>query len=178
MLAVIPKHKGTEKLQADLKPKLSRLQHEVEQHHRSGARLHDPGHVPREGSGQIALIGPPNSGRSSLLRALSHAAPEVAEYPFTTQVPQPGMVPFEDVQIQVVDTPAMAGEPFDPVLINVARVVKEELRTLEDLARDALGDDLAEYLKFARIWGSAKIDGLPAEHDRVLEDRDVVEVHA
>ena len=121
MLAVMPKHKGTEKLQADLKRKLSKLQEEQEHRHRSGGRHHDPGHIPREGAGQIALLGPPNAGKSSLLAALTHARPEVAEYPFTTRLPLPGMMPFEDIQVQLVDTPPFALEPFDPVLVNVAR---------------------------------------------------------
>lgn len=121
MMAVVPKHKGTEKLQADLKRKLSKLQEEQQQGHRAGGRRLDPGHVPREGAGQIALIGPPNSGKSSLLAALTHARPEIAEYPFTTRQPLPGMMTFEDIQVQLVDTPPFVAEPFDPVLVNVAR---------------------------------------------------------
>ena len=121
MLATIPKHKGTEKLQADIKRRLSKVQQEQEQRRRSGGRRHDPGHVPREGAGQIALIGPPNAGKSSLLAALTHARPEIAEYPFTTRAPQPGMMLHEDVQVQLVDTPPLAHEPFDSLLVNVAR---------------------------------------------------------
>jgi len=125
MMSTIPKHKGTEKLQADIKRKLSKAQEELEQHRKGGGRggagrRHDPGHIPREGAGQIAMIGPPNSGKSSLLAALTHAHPEVADYPFTTQLPLPGMMPFEDVQVQLVDTPPLAGE-FDPLLVNIAR---------------------------------------------------------
>ncbi|MGD0922281.1 MAG: GTPase, partial [Terriglobia bacterium] len=48
---------------------------------------------------------PPNSGKSSLVRHLTHATPEVADYPFTTRAPLPGMMPFEDIQIQLVDLP-------------------------------------------------------------------------
>jgi uncharacterized protein len=125
MMATIPKHKGTEKLQADIKKKLSKAQEELEQRRKGGgkgggARRHDPGHIPREGAGQIALIGPPNSGRSSILGALTHAHPEIAEYPFTTKLPMPGMMPYEDVQVQMVDTPPLAGD-FDPLLVNISR---------------------------------------------------------
>jgi uncharacterized protein len=121
MLATIPKHKGTEKLQADIKRRLSKAIEEQEHGRKSGGRRQDPGHIPREGAGQIALIGPPNTGKSSLLACLTSAHPEIADYPFTTHMPLPGMMPFEDVQIQLVDTPPLATEPFDAVLINIAR---------------------------------------------------------
>jgi ribosome-interacting GTPase 1 len=121
MLAVIPKHKGTEKLQADLKRRLSKCQEEQEQRRKGGGKRHDPGHIPRNGAGQIALLGPPNAGKSSLLGKLTHAHPEIASYPFSTHAPVPGMMPFEDVQVQLIDTPPLAGEPFDPMLLNIAR---------------------------------------------------------
>jgi uncharacterized protein len=121
MLATIPKHKGTEKLQADIKRRLSKAIEDQEHGKKSGGRRHDPGHIPREGAGQIAMIGPPNAGKSSILACLTSAHPEIAEYPFTTHAPLPGMMPFEDVQVQLVDTPPLAMEPFDAVLINIAR---------------------------------------------------------
>jgi hypothetical protein len=105
MLATIPKHKGTEKMQAELKRRLSKLR--TEQARRPAARrLTDIIHrVEKEGAGQVTLLGPPNSGKSLLLRRLTHATPEVADYPFTTRAPLPGMMLFEDVQIQLVDLP-------------------------------------------------------------------------
>jgi hypothetical protein len=111
MLRTVPKHKGTEKLQADIKRKIARLRQEM-QTRRGGARAQPFFHVPREGAGQVVLVGPPNSGKSSLLRALTNATPEVAPYPMTTRVPQPGMMQFEDVQVQLVDTPPVCRE-FD-----------------------------------------------------------------
>ncbi|MFH0778671.1 MAG: GTPase [Candidatus Eisenbacteria bacterium] len=104
MLAVIPKHKGTEKMQADLKKRISKLQDSVAKSHRVGRRPYAFS-VEREGAGQIVLVGPANSGKSSFLRSLTHAEPEVAPYPFTTRTPLPGMMQFEDVQIQLVDMP-------------------------------------------------------------------------
>jgi hypothetical protein len=120
MLAVIPKHKGTEKMQADLKRRISKLQEAAEQRRRAGGRA-DPFHVPREGAGQVVLAGPPNVGKSSLLAALTEAHPVVAEYPFSTHQPQPGMVPFEDVQIQLVDAPPLVLESLPPGIINLYR---------------------------------------------------------
>jgi len=299
MMALLPKHKGTEKLQADIRRRMAKLEEEAEQGARGGARRVDPGHVRREGAGQWALVGPPNAGKSALVAALTHAHPEVAPYPFTTHLPLPGMMPFEDVQVQLVDTPAVAAQHTEPYMANLVRNadgvlvvldpaaddVDESLahcrallerarvwpRTrplppdatpllilrpvyavlnkadldpdgtfaalaresigdefpvlivsaehgvgLEDLRRTLFGDlgririyakepgkkpdrerpfvlpagatvydlakavhkDIAEHLKFARIWGHARFDGQQVDRDHVLADRDVVELHA
>lgn len=154
MQALLPKHKGTEKLQADLKRRLSKLLEEQEHRRRAGgARHHDPGHVAREGAGQIAIVGPPNSGKSSLLAALTHAHPEIADYPFTTHAPQPGMMPFEDVQVQLVDTPPFAHEPFDPVIVSVARGADGIAIVLDPTAAEALAhaEAVPRFLARARV---------------------------
>jgi len=110
MLAVIPKHKGTEKMQGELRRRLARLKQDSEHARKSGpARGAPVYHVEKEGAGQVALAGAPNTGKSALVRRLTHAAPEVADYPFTTRIPICGMMPFEDIQIQLVDLP-----PLDP----------------------------------------------------------------
>lgn len=305
MMAVIPKHKGTEKLQADLKRRLSRLQQDQEQQRRSGGGRKDPGHIPREGAGQVVLLGPPNSGKSSLLAAMTNARPDIAGYPFTTHAPQPGMMPYRDIQIQLVDSPPVATEPFDPMHITLARgadvllllldpfdielpdhldllpklfarcriiprgrpvpgelalagrvlpvhiavnkidltapELMDDLELAIDLVQEGLGrdlpvhrisaetragldelgnslfetlavvrvyskepgkkpetdrpfvlnkgatvidlarvihKDLVEHYRFARIWGSAKFDGQPVERDHLLQDGDIVEIHA
>src|SRR5687768_17356430 len=94
MLATIPKHKGTEKMQADLKRRLAKLRIET-QRKKGAARARPFYHVEREGAGQVVLVGAPNTGKSSLLAALSNATPEVADYPFSTRVPLSGMAAFE-----------------------------------------------------------------------------------
>jgi ribosome-interacting GTPase 1 len=109
MLALIPKHKGTEKMQADLKRRLSRAREEAQKKGKAGARGNTY-HVPREGAGQVVLVGPPNSGKSTLLAMLTNAVPDVAEYPFTTRKPLPGMMDFENIKIQLVDLPPIAPE--------------------------------------------------------------------
>ncbi len=110
MLAVIPKHKGTEKMQGELRRKLAKLKQESERARKAGPFRGAPVyHVEKEGAGQVALAGAPNTGKSALVRRLTHATPEVADYPFTTRIPLPGMMPFEDIQIQLVDLP-----PLDP----------------------------------------------------------------
>ncbi|MDR7555752.1 MAG: GTPase [Armatimonadota bacterium] len=109
MLAVIPKHKGTEKMQADLKRRIAKLRQEA-QRRRGAARARPFYHVDREGAGQLVLVGGPNVGKSSLLAALTNAQPEIADYPFTTRVPLAGMTAFEDVPIQLVDLPPVSPE--------------------------------------------------------------------
>lgn len=299
MIALLPKHKGTEKLLADLRKRFSKLEDEAALAPRGGhGHRVEIGHVKREGAGQWVLLGPPNAGKSSLLAALTNAHPEIGDYPFTTRVPLPGMAEFENVQVQLVDTPAVAEGHTEPYLPNLAHdadgvlfVVDvgadgadEAARLLHDLlararvwprsrplpadappflqpkpvlvlgnksedddgtfatlAREAIGPDLpffpvsaftgagledlrevlfrdlrrirvfgkepgkkpdfgrpfvlpegatihdlalhvhkeiAERLKFARIWGRAKFDGQQVDRHHVLADKDVVELHA
>src|SRR4030095_7526740 len=109
MMATIPKHKGTEKLQAELKKKMSALRKESEQSPKGGGRR-ESFVVEREGARQLALVGAPNSGKSQLVRALTHATPEVADYPYTTRTPIPGMLIFENVRLQLVDLPPISPE--------------------------------------------------------------------
>jgi uncharacterized protein len=116
MLANIPKHKGTEKMQADLKRRLARLRQEEESH---SARHGHVIKVEPEGAAQVMLLGPPNCGKSSLLASLTHAEPVIADYPFTTTRPQPGMMAFEDVQVQLVDLPPVTLQHMEPWFTNV-----------------------------------------------------------
>lgn len=103
MLSCIPKHKGTEKMQADIKRRLSEARQELQKSAQSKGP--DPFHIPKSGAGQVVLVGLPNTGKSSLLAVTTHAEARVADYPFTTTVPQPGMWHRNDVQIELVDTP-------------------------------------------------------------------------
>lgn len=129
MLATIPKHKGTDKMQADIKRRIAQVRREMQR--KGGTARQKPfHHVEREGAGQVVLVGPPNSGKSALLRALSRAEPEVAPYPFTTRVPLPGMVPFENVQIQLVDLPPLTREFSEGWLYAIIRTADAVALTL------------------------------------------------
>ncbi|MBI3325995.1 MAG: 50S ribosome-binding GTPase [Nitrospinae bacterium] len=134
MLALIPKHKGTEKMQADLKRRLSKAREEAQKKGKSGARSYGY-HVPREGAGQVVLVGPPNSGKSALLAMLTNAEPEVADYPFTTRKPLPGMVEFENIQIQLVDLPPLLPDWTEGWVFALIRTADLAL-VLVDLASD------------------------------------------
>ncbi len=118
MLRVIPKHKGTDHLQADLKTRIKELSGDLAGPKKTGARTGPPTFVHPEGAAQVALLGPPNTGKSALHARLtgSHAASEA--YAFTTQHPQPGMFEHEDVSFQLVDLPPLSPEHPIPWLAN------------------------------------------------------------
>ena len=110
MLRAIPKHKGTEHLQADIKSRIKDLAEDLEGARKSGGHGGPSLVVRPEGAAQIALIGPPNTGKSLLHARLTGSGAHVAPYPFTTQYPAPGMLPFEDIHFQLVDLPPIARE--------------------------------------------------------------------
>ena len=294
MLRVMPKHKGTDHLKADLRRKLSKLK---EAPAKKGKGKHvDIFHIQRTGVGQIVLLGTPNCGKSSIVAALTNAKVNVADFPFATAAPVPGMVKFEDIQIQLVDTPPITADYSAPgqvgtyrncdliaIVIDLSADAAEQLRicldflesrnllideqtpavdghgnilgkrtfcicTKCDIARpDALGTlkqsckhplefveistktsagldklpavffsllgiiriyakppgkkadmdepftlpagssvsdlataihrELAEKLKFARIWGTGVYDGQNAQRNHILNDKDIIELH-
>ncbi|HEU4341947.1 MAG TPA: TGS domain-containing protein [Candidatus Binatia bacterium] len=110
MLRVIPKHKGTDHLQGDIKRRIKELSEELERPKKSGAHGGPPLVIQPEGAAQIALLGPPNTGKSSLHARLTGSGASAAPYPFTTQYPEPGMMPYEDIHFQLVDLPAVSVE--------------------------------------------------------------------
>ena len=118
MLRTIPKHKGTDHLQADIKTRIKQLTEELAGPKKGGRRA-GPAHVIRpDGAAQICLIGPPNAGKSSLHARLTGSHSEVGPYPFTTQLPVPGMLPWEDIQFQLVDLPPVSAEYMESWLVN------------------------------------------------------------
>jgi len=294
MLSVMPKHKGTDHLRADLRRKLSKLRTAATQ--KKGGKHTDIFHVPRSGAGQVVLLGTPNSGKSSIVAAVTNAKVNVAEFPFATTAPVPGMMHFEDIQIQLVDMPPITADYVAPgqvgtyrncdliaIVIDLSADIQQQLRicmdflesrsllidehtpafdeqgnalgkpafciatksdiapaetmdllrrncprpfdfvqlstqtgqgldqlarkcfellriirvyakppgkepdldepftlpagsTVMDLAR-AIHRQLAEKLKYARIWGTGVYDGQNAQRNHVLNDKDIVELH-
>lgn len=121
MLREIPKHKGTDKLQAELKAKISRARADAETAKKSGGKRGSVIKIPRQGAGRAVILGGPNAGKSQLLTKLTRATPEVAPYPFTTREPQIGMMTWEDITIQLVDTPPITADLFDPTVQSLIR---------------------------------------------------------
>jgi ribosome-interacting GTPase 1 len=142
MYATIPKHKGTEKLQADIKRRISKLRDKERQAAKHGKRT-DEFYVLRQGAGQVILIGPPNSGKSSILARLTSATPEIAEYPFTTRRPVPGMMEFEDILIQLVDTPPIYPGSTERGIVGLTRGA-DSIALVLDASDDALLDQIEE----------------------------------
>jgi len=294
MLAIMPKHKGTDHLRAELRARIAKLTQLATK--KSGARRASM-LIEKEGAAQVAVIGLPNTGKSQLVASITNASPAVAEYPFTTHSAMPGMMEFENIQIQLIDTPPLAPQSIEwwlrhmliradallvvvdlndapltqmeditaqlekmrvsigekkseenldiplyqkkaliignkldldnargnyialrnryenqlPVIaisakegtslealkraiyqmLNIIRVytkapgekpdftdpiVLERGSTLEDAAA-AVHKDFVRKLKYARVWGSGKHDGLMVKRDHILQDGDVIELH-
>ena len=119
MYATIPKHKGTEKMQADIKRRLAKTRAAAEQKKSTGGV--DLFFVEKQGAGQAALVGTPNSGKSALVASLTKAHVNVAPYPFATHGPVPGMMAFEDIRIQLVDLPPVTAEGVVPGMVGTLR---------------------------------------------------------
>jgi ribosome-interacting GTPase 1 len=149
MLAIMPKHKGTDKLKADLRKKISKLKTESQQK-KGGSRKEAAYAIEKEGAAQIAVIGPPNAGKSALVGKLTNASPEVAEFPHTTWKPTPGMAPYGNIQFQLIDTPPVTREYTDPWMVDLLRRV-DILVILLDLHADPL-EQLEEILSILGEW--------------------------
>ncbi|MFO7941235.1 MAG: TGS domain-containing protein [Bacillota bacterium] len=136
MLSTIPKHKGTEKMQGDIKRRIAKLRDQMESKKSSGGKKKPAWVVDRQGAGQILIAGPPNSGKSALVGSLTNAEPEVADYPFSTTLPDPAMMETAaGVQIQLVDLPPLHVEMSPPWLAELFRTA-DAVVLLLDLSDD------------------------------------------
>ncbi len=118
MLAIMPKHKGTDHLRADLRRRIAKL---IEAADKKTATQRASMLIEKEGAAQLTVIGLPNAGKSQLVSRITNASPTIAEYPFTTHSAAPGMMEFENIQIQLIDTPPLTGESAEWWLIDTIR---------------------------------------------------------
>ncbi len=137
MLRVIPKHKGTDHLQGDLKRRLAKLRQQSREETSRSRRVHSF-KVRKEGAGQVAFAGMPNVGKSALAGVLTNANPQVAEYPFTTRVPGPAMMQYQDIKIQLVDLPPISDEHEEHWVVDLLKAA-DAVVLVVDLAQDPLG---------------------------------------
>ena len=136
MLRVMPKHKGTDGLRADLRTKIAKLTKEAAKT-QATSKKGGMYHIPKEGAGQIALVGLPNVGKTQLVTLVTDAVLDVADYPFTTKLPQLGMTRYENVQIQLVDMPPIIDQEARPWFASVLRAA-DGLLLMVDLSLDAV----------------------------------------
>ncbi len=172
LLSIMPKHKSSEKLQALIKSKIAKYRRLKEKSPKIARRSTVP-IIEREGAGQIIICGPPNSGKSTLLTALTKATPLIADYPFTTKMPTPGMFSYQDIKIQLVDTPPLSTEFSENYLGDILRK-GDVLLFLFSLSSDNLIEEIEDSLKVLEkfkikeegkfnftkkiIWAGNKID--------------------
>lgn len=120
-IATIPKHKGTDHLRADLRRSLAKLKSEAQTNKKKRSPQAPAFHIEKEGAGQVVLLGPTNVGKSALLAALTNAEPDISMAPYTTWTPMPGMMPIENIQVQLIDTPPLDREYVELLLFDLVR---------------------------------------------------------
>ncbi len=165
LMGTIPKHKGTDKLRADLRRRLSKLKDAVQAKKRP-SRQESVYHIDQEGAGTVVVSGPPNVGKSALVAALTNATPEVSEAPFTTWEPTPGMMPVEDIQIQLIDTPPLNRDFVEPQFMDLIRR-SDLLMLVVDIQTDPLGqlEDSISFLRVQRIVAGHREESAAEERE-------------
>lgn len=158
MLATIPKHKGTEKLQADIKRRISKLR---KGEGKKGKTRIFSYHVEKQGAAQIVLVGPPNCGKTRFVNTVTNASFAIGDYPFTTRIMQPAMMPFENIQIQLVDLPAFHPDCYERWAMGLIRNADLAL-LMTNIGSDDLLDELEDVLG---ILNQGKIS-MVTEHEK------------
>jgi small GTP-binding protein len=174
MWSLLPKHKASEKLQAELKTKISDTKAELEHERKHPKKTGVSYKIPRQGAGQVLLIGAPNAGKSRILSRLTRAAPEVAPYPFTTREPHAGMMEWEDARVQLIDTPPVTAEYMESYLSSMVRAADTCVLVLDlddddgPFAAEAVLDRLAQVKTVLVGQAPAQPEDPTVQHVRTL----------
>ncbi|MBW2206044.1 MAG: TGS domain-containing protein [Deltaproteobacteria bacterium] len=161
MLTIMPKHKGTDKLRADIRRRISKVKSQPKQK-KGTSRWESDYSIDKGGAAQLAVIGPPNVGKSALVATLTNASPEVADFPHSSWKPTPGMAPYENIQFQLIDTPPMSEEFIDPLMADLIRRTDILLVML-----DLQADPIQQYEDTLSILGEWRVFlvGMPVPED-------------
>ena len=141
MLRIIPKHKGSEKVVSDLRRRIAAHKRAPSEKGKGSGKRSYSEHIPKQGAGQIVLFGPPNGGKSQILAKFTNANAEVSATPYTTTTPIVGMLRYENIQFQLIDTPSIMPDYVLPTVITLIRNADLALPVIS-LASDNLLDDL------------------------------------
>ena len=174
MSRTIPKHKGTEHLQADIKTRIKQLSEELAGP-KKGGRRSGPSHVIRpEGAAQLCLVGPPNAGKSSLHVRMTGSRSDIGPYPYTTHLPVPGMLPYEDIHFQLVDLPPVSEDFMEPWLVNALQPADGILLVIDVSDPDCLEQvpTVIERLKEKKVFLTPAWPGLDSAGSSETDESD------
>ena len=151
MLQIMPKHKGTDHLKAQLRSRLSKLMSDLETSSGGKGGRTEPFSLPKEGAGRVTLIGPTNVGKSQILSSTTGARTKVGAYELSTQEPVPGMYPYSDIYIQMVDTPPITNRATQSRLYGLLRT-SDIFVFVADLTNDPIAQTEESFSELSE-WG-------------------------
>jgi small GTP-binding protein len=154
MIRTMPGHKSAEALRANLKTRYKKLKEEISSKKKRAKGAKAKFSI-KKAEMQAVLVGLTNSGKSSILKSLTNASPQIASYGFTTQIPEVGILNYETCPIQIIDLPAIGADSFETGIINTsdtALIVVEKIHEIPEVEK------VLEKFKGKRIVIFNKID--------------------